>query len=713
MTALILDIENSISYRQDGGVDSTPFNPNNSLTSVGIKQDLDDVEVEYLIFDHVQNSLTSSELAEQSKLLQRRLDECSILVGHNIKYDLKWLLSCNFTFKGKVWDTMIFEYIMLRGMKRPLNLEACLERRGITQGKSDILKTYYTSGVNTNEIPLDKLVEYGKTDVDVTQQLYHAQYKLLLELGEKGEHYEKILQLMNDFLLVLVDMELAGVQLDINLLRRLEQEYGEELDILSNQLQIEIQKVMGDRPINLNSTDHKSQLLFSRKVTNKGLWKSIFNIGTEVRGSVRKKMQVKQYPAKTFASYVKNKTEPVYKTKARKCTRCDGIGHFYKKKRDDTNYKRPTKCPVCNGTGVEQVITHEVAGLGLTPLNKNVSESGFTTGSEDINFYLNHPRTPQSAKPLLEKLSKYNKLYTWKNTFVAQLLEYHHGGILHGNFNQTVTSTGRLSSTKPNLQNQPTRDPDFKIKKAFISRWEGGCITDADFGQLEFRIAAYLSQCPSAIRAVKEGLDIHCMTRDFWQGKLEIKPSKPNPDMTRQEAKADTFGPLYGKYTEWTEQFYLLFPGIKDWHERIMEEVMSTGELRSPSGRIYAFPNAKWFINSRGDRLVSGHTQIKNYTVQGFATGDVVLLVLIDIWRYLKGHNAKSKLILQVHDSAATDTHPDEYQLVEDAYNYAFDNVYAHAKERWGVDINIPLAFDLERGYNWGETKPIEEFNND
>jgi DNA polymerase I-like protein with 3'-5' exonuclease and polymerase domains len=138
-----------------------------------------------------------------------------------------------------------------------------------------------------------------------------------------------------------------------------------------------------------------------------------------------------------------------------------------------------------------------------------------------------------------------------------------------------------------------------------------------------------------------------------------------------------------------------------------MSEVVNTGELWSPSGRIYAFPNTRWFMNNKGERTATGHTQIKNYTVQGFATGDMVLLVLIDIHNYLTERNAKSRLILQVHDSVATDTHPDEVQLVEDAYKFAFDNVYAHAKERFGIDINVPLAFELSRGPSWGEQTKI------
>jgi DNA polymerase I-like protein with 3'-5' exonuclease and polymerase domains len=170
----------------------------------------------------------------------------------------------------------------------------------------------------------------------------------------------------------------------------------------------------------------------------------------------------------------------------------------------------------------------------------------------------------------------------------------------------------------------------------------------------------------------------------------------------------NTFGPLYGKHTEWTKQFYALFPGIAEWHKRLMDEAVTTKEIRTPSGRIYAFPDTQRYMKRDGTISVSGHTQIKNYPVQGFATGDIVLLVMIDIYKYLRKHNANSRVILQVHDSATSDAHPDEIDLVVAAYRYAFDNVYAHDKERFGIDINVPLAFDLTIGDNWLEQEAIE-----
>ena len=719
MTTLILDIENTISFPYDDAPserDGSPYNHNNALVCVGYKV-LETGEKDVLVFHH--NEFTGS-LVSNSKYLERLLSEATTVVGHNLKHDLSWLFECGHDYDGKLHDTMIFEYVFMKGMKRDLSLDACADRRGVQESKLDLLKEYLKvsrddNRLNVNEIPLDKLIEYNLQDVEVTEKLYLAQLKYVDTHREKHKHtlvdtdkLYSVCELMTDFLRVLIDMESAGTTVDMSTLDQYELAFTKELQELDVELRRKIEEYMGDTPFNFNSNDDMAKLLYSRLPVDKKKWCEVFNIGTDQRGSVRKKKNVKILARDRFDHYVKD-MEIAYKTKAKQCTNCRGVGKIQKYTKKNEPYKNMNICPVCNGAGLTHTKLSQVAGLKLRPNNRFASNSGFATSKHVIEYYLGKHSIPKEVKEFLSKLDRRNKLDTWVNTFCKAIRKYTKSdGRIHTSFNQCIAATGRLSSTKPNLQNQSKRDKDFPIRKVFTTRWKEGWLIDADFGQLEFRIAAYLSQCPAAMKAIEEGLDIHSLTRDFYHGKLQYQPDVLVPEMTRQEAKAETFGPLYGKITAWTKQFYALFPGIKEWHETIMGEAATWKQVQTPSGRVYSFPTAEWFTNRAGDLLVSGHTQIKNYGVQGFATGDVVAIVCIDIWKYLRQHKAKSKLILQVHDSATTDTHPDEKDLVLAAYQYAFNNVYSHARERWGIDLNVPLSFELSIGKNWLEQEEIK-----
>lgn len=710
---LVLDIENTISHPYEdrpNEIDGSPFNSDNKLVSVGVEE-VTTGNNNYYIFNHVELDLDGDE--SPSTELQKDLDNTTLLIGHGIKHDLMWLRECGFKYNGAVWDTMIAEYVLAKGRKLNLSLAGSCIRNNLEEEKSDILKEYFSKGFNTDEVPLQDLVQYGKQDVVSTKGLYLHQRKRIKDMGAKGTHLMKAINLMNDFLPVVTDMERAGVALDIPLLHGYQASYTKELLETEKYIKREVAEMMGDTPINIGSPDDMCKVLYSRSVLSKKDWKELFNIGTEQRGSVRKKKQIKKYSNKKFAEVVHWNTEVCRKTVAKVCPTCNGRGTIDKFKKDGTLYKRRPKCPECNGTGVIYKNTNQIAGLNLTPVNLFATQSGFASGQEQIQWYLENKKQTLSdeSKKFLGMVYRRNKLSSWCDTFIAQLLKYGSTGLIHASFNQCITATGRLSGSRPNLQNQPKRDKDFKIRRAFISRWkeQGGKLFDADFGQLEFRVAAYLSQCSAAMKAIDEGLDIHTLTMKFYHGELEIKPpsSMLDTSMSRQDAKAETFGPLYGKITAWTDMFYKLFPGIHEWHKSIMNEVLDTKELASPSGRVYAFPDASLFVRRDGTRLVTGHTQIKNYIVQGFATGDMVLLVLIDLYNFLKEHKAKSRLVLQVHDSATVDAHPDEFELVKQAFEYAFGNVYTHAKQRFDININVPLAFDLTGGNNWLDQEEI------
>jgi DNA polymerase I-like protein with 3'-5' exonuclease and polymerase domains len=700
----VLDLENTVTFipvkEKEILKVGSPYHPNNKLVAVGYT---------YVKMGHTPTSYTfhhnqADPTPDGFSHIQDVLNNTTLLIGHNLKHDLAWLRECGFTYNGKCWDTMLAAYIFSCGRKEGTSLEECVKKAGINGHKGELMSNYLDEGINVDDMPYKELIEYLDNDVDITMQLYLHQRKFLENSGTNKPHFEKALNLVNSFLPYLVDMERAGIYVDQSKLQVIKAEYEVELNQVHNDITQMVRELMGDRPYNLNSPDDLCAIVYSRRPRDKRQWAIDFNIGSELRNGVSKPKRLTVYKKEAFLQKLRTSTIIERKTKANQCSTCKGKGTTYKLTKAGKPYKKMPMCKTCEGTGIEYLKLNEIAGLALPPQNKYASSAGFACNADVVEELL-ELRIPDKARKFLGLVSRRNRLEVWVNTFCFQLQKYSINGIIHPSFNQHITATGRLSCTAPNMQNQPKRDKTFKLRKAFISRWKGGRLYEADFGQLEFRIAALLANCQAAIDFITAGNDIHCVTRDFYYGDLEIKPKHPwpkgNPKEDRQTAKAETFGPLYGKDTEWTEMFYHKFPGIAAWHDRLMAEAATTKQTISPSGRIYSFPYAERYVNYKGKLMTSGQTQIKNYSVQGFATGDLVLLVLMDIMQYLQEHNAKSKLCIQVHDSALVDVHPDEFELVEQAFNFAFGNIYKKAKEFFGIDINVPLAFDLEYGVNW------------
>jgi DNA polymerase-1 len=250
------------------------------------------------------------------------------------------------------------------------------------------------------------------------------------------------------------------------------------------------------------------------------------------------------------------------------------------------------------------------------------------------------------------------------------------------------------------MQNMP-RGGTFPVKRCFVSRWEGGKILEADFAQLEFRVAAFLSQDRVAIDEVKNGFDVHSYTAE-----VITKAGQPT---SRQEAKAHTFAPLYGatgfgrtpSEASYYEHFIQKYKGIAAWHSELAKEALREGLITTPSGRQFAFP----YIERRPNGKPTHFTQIKNYPVQSFATADIVPLALTYIESRLEFLH--TCIVNTVHDSIVLDVHPEE---VGDALA-VIDNTNANLKglidERWDLDFNVPLLLEAKMGPNWLDIKDV------
>jgi len=250
------------------------------------------------------------------------------------------------------------------------------------------------------------------------------------------------------------------------------------------------------------------------------------------------------------------------------------------------------------------------------------------------------------------------------------------------------------------MQNMP-RGGTFPIKRVFISRWDGGKIIESDFAQLEFRTAAFLAQDKTAMQEIDTGFDVHSYT-----AKVISDAGQPT---SRQEAKAHTFAPLFGATgygrskaeAAYYKQFVEKYKGIARWHSRLGDEAVNEGKITNVSGRQYAFPD----VHRRENGSVSHFTMIKNYPVQGFATGDVVPVVLIELDRLLKP--MQSCLVNSVHDSMVIDTHPDEIDDVLGTINLINSNLNDMIQKEYDIKVNVPLLLESKIGDNWLDTKDV------
>jgi DNA polymerase-1 len=406
----------------------------------------------------------------------------------------------------------------------------------------------------------------------------------------------------------------------------------------------------------------------------------------------------------TFRDIVNKKTKIVYKTKAKQCPSCKGHGKYRKTKKDGTPFANETKCPTCLATGFLFDNTNEVAGLKFkAPNAKWASANGFTTSKINIAVLerISKEKGMDTAYSFLSKVRRLSAVETYLSSFIDGISSHiKQDGMLHVKLLQHRTSTGRLSGANPNMQNMP-RGGTFPVKKVFVSRWEGGKILEADFAQLEFRVAAFLSQDETAIKEIKEGFDVHSYT-----AKVITDAGQPT---SRQDSKQHTFAPLYGATgfgrtkaeATYYERFIEKYKGVASWHGRLAQQALDTSTIKIPSGREFRFNNVYRLKNNS----ITNFTQIKNYPVQSFATADCVLLCLVYMDKLLK--DKQSCIVNTVHDSIVIDIHPGEIDEVIQVINDTNSNLKSLIDNKWNIDFNVPLLLEAKIGNNWLDTKDI------
>ncbi len=682
---IILDVENTTTKR-DGKLHLDPFEPDNSLTLVGIMDYLEK-ESTVFVFNHKEKKITDD---DADKRLQRVLDNTTLLIGHNLQYDLQWLWACGFKYDGEIFDTMLGDYVLQRGQRGSVSLENCAIRHSLPFNKSDTLKSYFSRGYQTDEIPLDELTKYLEQDLYITKSLYWT----LNDLYDKPESKSlvKVRDITNKVCKTLAKMYMNGFAVDKGKLSEVRKDFEHELLEIENRLNVHVKNLMGDTPINLNSPEQISQVIYSRILNNKKEWAVAFE---NVDGK------------EEFKQAVKQNSSMMVKTKASVCQTCNGKGKVFKTKKDGQPFAKPSRCVDCNTRGYRLAKLKQMAGLGFFPPSTAwVSANGFSTGKDNLDTLINIAKSKgmTDAQAFLTDLKRQSAVSSYLSAFVEGISTHTKGdNMLHVKLLQHRTATGRFSGAEPNMQNMP-RGGTFPVKKVFVSRWEHGKILEADFAQLEFRVAALLSQDPVAMQEVSTGFDVHSYTAQII--------SEAGQKTSRQEAKAHTFAPLYGATgygrtkaeAEYYTHFLAKYKGIARWHKKLGDEAINLGRIKIPSGRQYAFPD----VERRKSGTPTYFTMIKNYPVQGFATGDIVPIVLLEIEELLKLDDLKSMLVNSVHDSVVLDIHPAETKEVLNVIEQVNNNLKSIIESHYDIDVNVPMLLESKIGDNWLDVKDVQ-----
>ena len=306
--------------------------------------------------------------------------------------------------------------------------------------------------------------------------------------------------------------------------------------------------------------------------------------------------------------------------------------------------------------------------------------------------------------PIVADVLEYRGLTKLKSTYADGLADYiGPDGRIHTSFNQTITATGRISSTEPNLQNIPMRTQLGRlIRRVFVPR-EGWLFTDADYSQIELRVLAHLSGDRQLIEAYQSDADIHRITAS----KVFHTPFEEVTDLQRRNAKAVNFGIVYGissfglsqdlsitrkEAADYIEQYFQTYPDVKKFLDRQVQEAKEKGYTTTLFGRRRPVPelnSSNFMQRSFGERVAM------NSPIQGTAA-DIIKIAMIRVWEALRKEGLSSRLILQIHDELLIETKESEAERVRQILE---------TQMKGAADLAVSLEVDLHTGKNWYDAK--------
>ena len=322
------------------------------------------------------------------------------------------------------------------------------------------------------------------------------------------------------------------------------------------------------------------------------------------------------------------------------------------------------------------------------------TKTGYSVG-EDVLSNL------AGVHPIAGKILEYRHYTKLQSTYVTGLQPLVKAGRIHTEFNQCVTTTGRLSSTNPNLQNIPTRSEEAKdIKSAFIPS-EGNLLVSADYSQIELRLLAHMSGDEQLIDAFNRNDDIHAITAS----QILAKPVEQVTASERRDAKAVNFGIIYGisgfglaenlsipqyKAKEFIANYFSTHPKVREFMDKCVSDARERGYSLTMLGRrrnLGDLNASNYMVRSSAERMAM------NTPLQGSAA-DIIKLAMLGVEKRLE--NMKSKMILQIHDELIIDASIEEVEEVKKILSYEMENA---------VRLSVPLVAEATSAKNWGELK--------
>ncbi|HNV97020.1 MAG TPA: DNA polymerase I [bacterium] len=525
-------------------------------------------------------------LDKLSKILESKR-----VIGHNIKYDYEILKNYGIELKNIYFDTLISGYLLSK-TDRSLKLDDLVysELGYRMQAIEELIGKRGKSQLNMADVEIKKVSDYSCEDADYTFRLY-KKYKKQLELEKLDNLFFK---LEMPLLKVLSDMELDGIMVDMNYLKKLQKDFQNKLDDLTKK----IHKLAGEK-FNVNSTQQLKEILFEKlKISTKGI--------------------------------------------------------------------KSTK-------------------------------TGFSTAASELDKM-------KELHPIIDLISEYREINKLQSTYVNSLIENaDKNKRIHTSFNQAVTSTGRLSSSDPNLQNIPIRSElGKKIRKVFIAK-PGFSLISLDYSQIELRIVASLSKDDKMINSFKKGEDIHLRTAAEINNISLDEVSKSQ----RRMAKEINFGVIYGlgprglmqrtdlnmeESKNFIEKYFTLYKKVKNYLEKIKSFAEKNGYVCTLFGRKRYIPE----IHSHAIMIKAAAERMAiNMPIQGTAA-DLIKMAMIKISGELGAISADSRMLLQVHDELVLEVPNKDIEKVSKKVQDIMENIY---------DFGLPIRVEASYGSNWGECK--------
>ena len=625
-------------------------------------------------------------------------------VGQNLKYDLEVLRNYNICLQGPMWDTMIAHYLIQPEQRHGIDYlaETYLNYKKIHT--EDLIGKKGKNQLSMRELPPKRVFEYACEDADVALQLKDKLGKELAVKECENLFYNIEMPLME----VLAEMEINGVCIDQESLRETSRIFNKRKEDIAT----EIYKLAGEQ-FNITSPKQVGDVLFGKlkiidnpKKTKS--WQYVTNEKEleEIKDSHEIVGLILEY--RKLNSILTKRTKKKIEIKA------PNLFDMTEVNVNNQNYDKQVHLDVSKQMKELETEIYRLAGEQFSIMSpKKVGQILF-----DKLKIINNPKRSETwqyvtNEEILQQLRgkhkivglilSYREIEKLIGTYVDSLpsLINKRTGHIHTSFNQTITATGRLSSSDPNLQNIPIRGEDGKeIRKAFVA--EPGCLFfSADYSQIELRVMAHLSGDENMIEVFKENKDLHAATAATIY-KKDIK------DVTRDErtkSKRANFGIIYGitvfglaerldisreESKTLIDGFFLTFPKVKGYMEQAIEKARQKEYVETLFGRRRYLRD----INS-ANATVRGFAERNaiNAPIQGTAA-DIIKVAMIRIHNRFKQEGIRSKMILQVHDELNFSVYPEEKEQVERIVLEEMQNAIA---------LKVPLVADSGFGSNWLE----------